>query len=123
APESYQTPNGAALPIVYAAQTISDGFGALIQGENPYASQTQSRNLRVIQSALEPIYKAKNDIVEFMADYDVTPGLKLTSQTGYNHDFLASTEDFNRFNSNPGLFFSSADQTNPEGWGNGSFGA
>src|SRR6185437_5071751 len=122
APESYQTPNGAALPIVYAAQTISDGFGALIQGENPYASQTQSRNLRVIQSAIKPLYKAKNDIVEFMVDYDVTPGLKLTSQTGFNHDFLASTEDFNRFNSNPGLFFSSNEEVNRGGPGNGYFG-
>ncbi len=94
----------------------------LILGEDPYASETQSRNLRVIQSAIKPLYKAKNDIVEFMVDYDVTPSLKLTSQTGFNQDFLASTEDFNRFNSNPGLFFSSADQANPGGWGNGSFG-
>ncbi len=123
-PESYQTPNGAALPIVYAAQLITSAFnsGALIQGVDPYASQTQSRNLRVIQSAIKPLYKAKNDIVELMADYDVAPGLKLTSQTGFNHDFLASTEDFNRFNSNPGLFFSSADQPNPGGFGNGIFG-
>ena len=89
-------------------------MATLIQGEDPYASETQSRNLRVIQSAIKPLYKAKNDIVEFMMDYDVTPGLKLTSQTGFNHDFLASTEDFNRFNSNPGLFFSSADQTKRE---------
>ncbi len=127
APESYQTPNGAALPIVYAAQFI-DGFGAngnfgtLIKGEDPYASETQSRNLRVIQSAIKPLYKAKNDIVEFMMDYDVAQSLKLTSQTGFNHDFLASTEDFNRFNSNPGLFFSSVDDPNLEGPGNGDFG-
>ena len=125
-PESYQTPNGAALPIVYAAQTISStgagNDGSLIQGEDPYASETQSMNLRVIQSAIKPVYKAKNDIVEFMVGYDITSGLKLTSQTGFNHDFLASTEDFNRFNSNPGLFFSSADQTDPGGFGDGSFG-
>ncbi len=125
-PKSYQTPNGAALPIVYAAQTISStgagNDGSLIQGEDPYASETQSRNLRVIQSAIKPVYKAKNDIVEFMVGYDITSGLKLTSQTGFNHDFLASTEDFNRFNSNPGLFFSSADQTDPGGFGDGSFG-
>jgi iron complex outermembrane receptor protein len=117
-PDSYQTPNGAALPIVYAAQTLN-----LIQGQNPYASQTQSMNLRVIQSALKPIYKAKNDIVEFTADYDIAPTLKFTWQTGYNHDFLSSLEDFNRFNSNPGLFFVSADQPDVDGWGDGSNGA
>ncbi len=80
------------------------------------------RNREICASSspqLKPIYKAKNDIVEFMADYDVTPALKLTSQTGYNHDFLASKEDFNRFNSTSRLFFSSADQPNPGGLGTG----
>jgi iron complex outermembrane receptor protein len=107
-PESYETPNGGALPFVYASQ-----FTFLIEGVDPYTSQTQSMNLRAIQSALKPFYKAKNDIVEFMADYDITPALKLTSQTSYNHDFLASSEDFNRFNSTPGLFFTSYDESNP----------
>ncbi|HVP83921.1 MAG TPA: TonB-dependent receptor [Rhizomicrobium sp.] len=116
-PQSYQVPNGAALPIVYAAQAIG-----LIQGQNPYVGTTQSMNLRVIDSALKPAYKAKNDIVEFTADYDLAPTLKLTWQTGYNHDFLSSTEDFNRFNSNPGLFFTSADQPNVDGWSDGSLG-
>ncbi len=107
-PNSYETPNGAALPFVYASQ-----FTFLIEGIDPYTSKTQSSNLRVIQSALKPFYKAKNDIVEFMADYDITSALKLTSETSYNHDFLASSEDFNRFNSTPGLFFTSYDEPNP----------
>ena len=33
----------------------------------------------------------------------VTPALTLTSQTGYNKDFLYSTEDFNRFNTRAGF--------------------
>jgi len=122
-PDSYETPEGGALPVVYTAQTIGDSRGTLIQGVDPYASEKQSMNLRVIQSALKPVYKAKNDIVEFMADYDIMPALKLTSETAYNHDFLASEEDFNRFDSNHGLFFTSVDQTNPHGYGNGAFGA
>ena len=36
------------------------------------------------------------------ADYQIAPALTFTSQTGYNHDFLWSTEDYNRFNSAPG---------------------
>ncbi len=44
-------------------------------------------NLRVIKSTLNPVYKAKNDTVEFNADYAVTPALTLTSQTGYNQRF------------------------------------
>jgi len=122
-PVSYQTPNGGSLPLIYAAQTAGDANGSLIKGINPYASQTQSMNLRVIQSAIQPFYKAKNDIVEFMADYDVTPAMKVTWQTAYNHDFLASSEDFNRFNSNPGLFFTSATDPNAGiGWGTGAYG-
>ncbi len=59
---------------------------------NPYGTTTQSQNLRVIGSALEPSYRAKNDTLEFNTDYAVTPSLTLTSQTGYNKDFLYSTE-------------------------------
>src|SRR6185437_15616969 len=43
-------------------------------------------------------------VVEFNADYQLTPELTFTSQTGFNHDFLLSTEDFNRFNTSPGIF-------------------
>ena len=67
-------------------------------GIDPYASETQSRNLRVIESSLTPSYKAKDDIVELNADFAVTPALTFTSQTGFNQDFLYSTEDYNRFN-------------------------
>ena len=35
------------------------------------------------------------------ADYNITPALTFSSQTGYNKDFLWSTEDYNRFNTSP----------------------
>ncbi len=41
-----------------------------------------------IFAELNPTYKAKNDTLEFNADYNVTPSLNFTSQTGYNQDFL-----------------------------------
>ena len=83
-----------------------DLFGRLyrLDGANPYAGVVQSQNLRVIDSLLAPSYRAKNDTIEFNANYDITPALTLTSQTGYNNDFLYSTEDYDRFNSAPGLF-------------------
>ncbi len=106
--DAYETPNGQALPFVAYGEFfvgIGNGpHGALLNQIDPYASQTQSQNLRVIQSELSPSYRAKNDTVEFNADYTVTPALTLTSQTGYNKDFLYSTEDFNRFDTAPGLF-------------------
>jgi outer membrane receptor protein involved in Fe transport len=60
----------------------------------------------VIESALAPTYKASNDVVEFNADLAVTPELTFTSQTGYNHDRIASMEDFNRFTTAEGIFAS-----------------
>ena len=100
--DAFEVPNGRSLPYysVFAA------FGLPIQpGDfDPYASTTQSHNLRVIETAIDPIYKAKNDTLELNADYNITPALTFSSQTGYNQDFLWSTEDYNRFNTAGGAF-------------------
>jgi len=90
-PQAFEAPLGFALPYI-------------VGGVNPYSIELQSRNLRVINSQLNPVYRAKNDTAEFNADYILTPTLTFTSQTGYNQDFLWSTEDFNRFGSEPGQF-------------------
>jgi len=109
-PDAFETPNGQSIPFVAADEFIFNGAGGtaangfLLNQIDPYGSVTQSRNLRDIQSDLTPTYRAKNDTLELNADFDVTPQFTLTSQTGYNKDFLYSTEDFNRFNTAPGLF-------------------
>ncbi|HEV2561794.1 MAG TPA: TonB-dependent receptor [Rhizomicrobium sp.] len=125
APSAFEVPNGYSLPYYSAFGgvylPIRDAF-------NPYASTTQSRNLRVIESSLNPVYKAKNDTLEFNADYTIDPALTLSSQTGFNHDFLWSTEDYNRFNTQPGAFtahegpFDSITQPDPSGLGHCSGG-
>ena len=43
-------------------------------------------------------------------DYAIAPALTLTSQSGYNQDFLWSTEDYNRFNSAPGVFINTSNE-------------
>ena len=101
-PDAFQVPNGFALP--YYGPIAEIMSPVIRQGLDPYASATQSQNLRVIESQINPIYKAKNDTLEFNADYAIAPALTFTSQTGYNHDFLWSTEDYNRFNTRPGVF-------------------
>ena len=98
--DSFQVPNGYSLPYIVAA-FYSGGVNSHI---DPYASATQSRNLRVIQTQIDPIYKAKNDTIELNTDYNISPSLTFTSQTGFNHDFLWSTEDYNRFNTSPAVF-------------------
>jgi iron complex outermembrane recepter protein len=99
-PDAFQVPDGFSLPYDIALGA-ADGAN---ENVNPYASATQSHNLRVIESALNPHYEAKNDVAELNADYAITPSLTFTSQTGYNQDFLSSTEDYNRFNTTPGIF-------------------
>ncbi len=117
-PDAFQVPNGYSL--AYASATgIFDA--AIRQKFNPYASTTQSTNLRVIESAINPIYRAKNDTLEFNADYQVTPALTVTSQTGYNNNSLFSYEDYNRFNTTPGMFKYYPDQVSQvPGWVGGS---
>jgi len=99
-PDAFEVPYGFSLPYAIA---LGDAGGANI-GIDPYASTTQSRNLRVIETQLEPHYHAKNDVLELNGEYAVTPSLTVTSQTGYSQDFLSSTEDYNRFDTSPGIF-------------------
>jgi len=100
-PAAYGVPDGYSLPYYTAP-----AFGGLVTGVNPYLSDKQNPDLRVINTQINPTYKANNDIVEFKADYQIMPSLTFTSESGFNHDFLWSTEDYNRFASSPGVFVS-----------------
>ncbi len=103
--DAFEVPNGLSLPYYNSLTDVNVPVRALdCCSFDPYASTTQSRNLRVIETTLNPQYKAKNDTVELNVDYKVTPALTFTSQTGFNNDFLWSTEDYNRFNTAPGAF-------------------
>ncbi len=114
-PEFFQVPYGWSLP--YLNGLISAGSNSGLD-MNPYGNNPfQSKNLRVINSGINPIYKAKNDIVEFNADYTITPALTITSQSGFNQDFLFSAEDYNRFGAAPGLFAYQGDGVHEDGFG------
>ena len=100
AKDSFGVPNGFSMPFIAGAGY----FGYINTDVDPYTSTVQSTNLRHIQSTIEPRYLAKNDTYEFNASWNITPALSLNSETGYNTDFLWSTEDFNRFNTSRGIF-------------------
>ncbi|HEV2563229.1 MAG TPA: TonB-dependent receptor [Rhizomicrobium sp.] len=112
-PDAFEVPNGESLPYYEALSDKGAPLQSIFSNFNPYASTTQSRNLRVIETTLNPIYKAKNDTLELNADYNVTPSLTASSQTGYNQDFLWSTEDYNRFNTAEGAFIYETPQGRP----------
>jgi outer membrane receptor protein involved in Fe transport len=101
APTAFETPNASAVPFIATLQ----GFTHYMDVDtNPYAGDVQSRDLRVTDSLVDPHYTAKSDTYELNIDFVVTPELTLTSQTAYNQDQLYSTEDFNRYNTAPGIF-------------------
>ncbi len=98
---AFGVPNSLALPY---AGSIGILYAPVRQNFNIYSDVSQSQNLRNIESQINPRYRAKNDTLELNADYNLTPTLTFTSQTGFNRDFLWSTEDYNRFNTAPGAF-------------------
>jgi len=98
--DSFQVPNGFSLPYVSAGL-----YGGILKDQtNPYANDSQSPNLRMIETTLNPRYKVKSDLAQFNVDYAVSPQITFTSQTAYNQDFLWATQDYNRFNTRPGIF-------------------
>ena len=101
APESYRAPDGFSLPYYHATRLI--GLPT-VPGFNPYLSTIQSRDLRVIESTIDPEYRAKTDLVELQLNFDLTDNLTLTSETAYGADEIFSMQDFNRFNTAPGAF-------------------
>jgi len=98
---AFEVPNGLSLPYASSIGVLASGIR---QEFDPYASTTQSTNLRTIESTINPTYHAKNDTLELLANYQVTPELAVAAQTGFNNDFLRSIEDYNRFNTAPGMF-------------------
>jgi len=100
-PDSFQTPNGFALPYYGPAANL----GAPVYSErDPYASAVQSRDLREIETHIQPNYRADADIVELQLRYDLAKDLTLASETGFSRDFIFSFQDFNRFDTTPGVF-------------------
>jgi outer membrane receptor protein involved in Fe transport len=99
-PDAFQTPNGLMLP--YYVPLAAIGLPTALS--DPYISTTQSRDLRMIESTVDPDYRAEADIGELQISFDLTDTLTLSSETAYGSDFVYSMQDFNRFNTAPGAW-------------------
>jgi len=99
-PDSFETPNGASVPYYLPLA----GIGLPQTFFDPYASQVQSPNLRVIESTIEPEYRASSNIGELQVKFDLGDNLTVNSETSYSTDFVYSMQDFNRFDTKPGAF-------------------
>jgi len=100
-PDSFEAPNGYSLPYYHPLESL--GLPTVIDLD-PYASTTQSRDLRVIESTVDPHYTAESNTVELQVSYQLPADLTLTSETAYNSDELFSTQDYNRFATTRGAF-------------------
>ena len=106
---AYDAPNGGSLTIVRAAsmllyfQQTSDGTRLDIPayGIDPYAGAVVSSDLREIDAAIDPRFRAENDVFQLNLAYDITDNLTLYSQTAYSQDDYWSTQDYGRFLSDP----------------------
>jgi iron complex outermembrane recepter protein len=107
---AYDVPNGGSFPHVLAAGLFTNlgrnPSTGLIEAVmdfrvDPYEGLTQSRNLREIATSYDPLFRAENDIVQLNIELDIGARITLYSQTAYAEDSYYSTQDYNRFVSNP----------------------
>lgn len=112
---AYGAPNGRSLVYLYLPQNISMGFlpnpGApggrggprvnVVKDIDPFGDVVQSKNLREISTSYDPKFKAKNDIFQLNLNYEFDNGISFFSQTAYSRDRYNSSQDYNRFVSEP----------------------
>ncbi|MBO9543198.1 TonB-dependent receptor [Caulobacter sp.] len=71
------------------------------------AGDTTSRNLREIETALDPLYQSGSNVYQFTLNYDLSDQLTLTAMTAYSKGDVYTKQDYNRnvspvaFNSTP----------------------
>ncbi|HEX5777004.1 MAG TPA: TonB-dependent receptor [Caulobacteraceae bacterium] len=100
-PDSFETPNGYAFGFYWPISAIGLPVNRAVPERDPYASNFQSRDLRVIESMVDPSYKAESDVAELQVRFDLSDTLSLSSETAWATNFLFSTQDYNRFNTLP----------------------
>jgi outer membrane receptor protein involved in Fe transport len=76
---------------------VLDNLLGLTSNNNVFAGHAlQDHNLHDIESAIDPKYKADQNLVELHMSWNLTDNLTLQSITGFNHNTGSSTEDYNR---------------------------
>jgi len=107
--EAFGAPNLSASSQYLAAIALTNlGFdrennrvvSAVRSEYEPYADIMQSRDLREIATSYDPVFRAKNDVVQLNLEADIG-AVKLVSQTAYSRDRYYSSQDYNRFVSAP----------------------
>ncbi|MNS26581.1 Ferripyoverdine receptor precursor [compost metagenome] len=110
---AYGVPNGSGMSQIYLASSFSlagyvttpfpatrKPFNFITPDVDPYKGLTQSRDLREIATSYDPIFRAKNDVVQLNMDFDISDNVKLISQAAYTKDSYYSSQDYTRYVTN-----------------------
>lgn len=105
---AYGAPNGYSLTYYVAPSGVSIGRDkvtrrqvTMIKVGDPFGSVVQSRNLREIETSYDPVFRANNDVLQLNMDLNIGSFLKLSSQSLYSEDDYYSSQDYNRFVTDP----------------------
>src|SRR5690606_23835711 len=60
------------------------------------AGDTVSRDLREVESVLDPVYRSSSDVYQFNLSLDVSDSLQFTALTSYSEGEIFSQLDYNR---------------------------
>lgn len=88
--------------VVNSSATLGGLLGnltGLISG-NAFAGQRVPADLRDLQAAFDPIYRAGQELYTVNLEFDFTPELTLTYLGSYNESFVFSNEDYNKVSPN-----------------------
>ncbi|TQV78946.1 TonB-dependent receptor [Exilibacterium tricleocarpae] len=107
--DAFGAPNAAGFANVWFPGHVApvgfraDGSQAFIiePGEDPYAGVRQSRDLREIETSYDPVFRAENDLFQLNLEASLGEHLQFFSQSTYASDNYYSSQDYNRFVSDP----------------------
>ncbi|WP_445364990.1 TonB-dependent receptor [Microbulbifer sp. ANSA001] len=108
--DAYSAPNGRGFAFVLVPQFINldTGFPIIDYYSNPYGNAEQSRDLREIATSYDPVFRAENDLVQLNFEWELSNSLTFFSQSTYAKDDYYSSQDYNRYVSDP-IFNDSAE--------------
>ncbi|MCO1336589.1 TonB-dependent receptor [Microbulbifer sp. OS29] len=110
--DAYDAPNARGFANILVTGLIPTHIGPVIDWyTDPYENSTQSHDLRKIETSYDPVFRAENDLVQLNFEWDLGNALTFYSQSTYAKDDYYSSQDYNRYVSDP--IFNDTGDLNP----------
>ncbi|MDP5209930.1 TonB-dependent receptor [Microbulbifer sp. 2205BS26-8] len=111
--DAFGAPNARSFAFLTALKRIggelgyTEGGSVFGEGVNrlkdiaPYGNVQQSRDLHEIATSYDPVFRAENDLVQLNLELALGDSLQLFAQSTYAKDDYYSSQDYNRYVSDP----------------------